>query len=55
MFKVSVDVVSLLSNVPVDKALQVIKNKLHNDNTWAEISTLQFEAIMELLEVYLIK
>jgi hypothetical protein len=49
---VSFDVVSLFTNVPVDKALQVIRNKLHN-NTLAEWSVLQVEAIMELLEVCL--
>jgi hypothetical protein len=46
-------VVSLFTNMPVDEALQVIRNKLHNDNTLAERSVLQVEAIMELLEVYL--
>jgi hypothetical protein len=41
--------VSLFTNVPVDEALQVIRNKLHNDDTLAEHSVLQVEAIMELL------
>jgi hypothetical protein len=50
---VSFDVVSLFTNVPVDEALQVIRNKLHNDNTLAEWSVLQVEAILELLEVCL--
>jgi hypothetical protein len=50
---VSFDVVSLFTNVPVDEALQVISNKLHNDDTLAERSALQAEAIMELLEVCL--
>jgi hypothetical protein len=40
--------VSLLTNAPVDEALQVISNKLHNDDTLAEWSALQGEAIMEL-------
>jgi hypothetical protein len=48
---VSFDVVSLFTNVPVDEALQVIRNKLHNDDTLAERSPLQVEAIMELLDV----
>jgi hypothetical protein len=48
---VSFDVVSLFTNVPVDKAQQVIRNKLHNDDTLAEWSVLQVEVIMELLEV----
>jgi hypothetical protein len=47
------DVVSLFANVSNDEALQVIRNKLHNDDTLAERSPLQVEAIMELLEVCL--
>jgi hypothetical protein len=35
---VSFDVVRLFTNLPVNKALQVIKNKLHNDDTLAEQS-----------------
>jgi hypothetical protein len=35
----------------VDEALQVIRNKLHNDDAFAERSLLQVEAIMELKEV----
>jgi hypothetical protein len=50
---VSFDAVSLFSNVPVDEALQVITNKLHNNDTLAERSVLQGEAIMEVLEVCL--
>jgi hypothetical protein len=42
--------VSLFTNVPVTESLQVIRNKLHNDNTLPERSVLQVEAIMELLE-----
>jgi hypothetical protein len=34
----------------MDEALQVISSKLHNDDTLAERSVLQTEAIMELLE-----
>jgi hypothetical protein len=48
---VSFDVISLFTNVPVYEALQVIGNKLHNDDTLAERSALKVEAIMELLEV----
>jgi hypothetical protein len=50
---VSFDVLSLFANVPVDDALQVIRNKLHNDDTQTERSVLQVEAIMDLLEVCL--
>jgi hypothetical protein len=35
------------------RALQVITNKLHNDDTLAGRSVLELEAIMELLEVCL--
>jgi hypothetical protein len=41
------------TNVPVNVALQVIRNKLHNDDTLTERPVLQFEAIMEPLEVCL--
>ncbi|PNF31848.1 hypothetical protein B7P43_G08911 [Cryptotermes secundus] len=47
---VSFDIVNLFTNVPVDEALQVIRNKLHNDDTLVERSALKVEDIMELLE-----
>jgi hypothetical protein len=50
---VGFDVVSLFPNVPVDETLQIIENKFHNDDKLAELSILQVEAIMELLEVCL--
>jgi hypothetical protein len=50
---VSFDVVSLFAHVPVDEALQVIRNKLQNDDTLAELFPLQGEAIEELLDVCL--
>jgi hypothetical protein len=48
---VSFDFVGLFTNVPVYEALQIIRNKLHNNDTLAEQSVLQVEAITELLEV----
>jgi hypothetical protein len=42
------EVVSLFTIVPVDDALQVISNKLHNNDTPAELSALQSEDITEL-------
>jgi hypothetical protein len=50
---VSFDVISVFTNVPGDEALEVIRDKLNNDDTLAERSALQVEAIMELLEVCL--
>jgi hypothetical protein len=45
--------VSLFTNVPVDIALLVISNKLHNDDTLAGRFVLQVKVIMELLEICL--
>jgi hypothetical protein len=42
-----------LTNVPIDKTLQIIENKLHNDATLVERSILQVEALMELVEICL--
>jgi hypothetical protein len=50
---VSFDVVSLFNKVLVDEALQVISKELRNEDTLAERSVLQAEAITELLEVCL--
>jgi hypothetical protein len=50
---VSFDALSVFTNAPVDEALQVIRNKLHYDDTLAERSVLQVEAIKKLLEVCL--
>jgi hypothetical protein len=47
------DAVCLFTDVPVDKAPQVIRSKLHNDDILVEWSVLQVEAIMEMLEVCL--
>jgi hypothetical protein len=40
------ELVSLFTNVPVDGALQVIRNKFHNDDTLVEQSIMQLEAVM---------
>jgi hypothetical protein len=50
---VSSDVVSHFTNVPANEALQVTRNKLHNNDTLGEWSVLQVKAIMELLEICL--
>jgi hypothetical protein len=50
---VSFDVVSSFTNFPVKEALQVIRNKPHNDDPLVERSVLQVETILELLEVCL--
>jgi hypothetical protein len=42
---------SLFTNVPVNEALQVITNKLHNDEILPELYVLQVGSIMKLLEV----
>jgi hypothetical protein len=48
---ISFDVVSLFTNVPVDEALRVIRNKLYNDDTLVAQFVLQVEAIVELLQI----
>jgi hypothetical protein len=45
-------IVSLFSNVPVNKTRQVIRNLLHNDDTLTEQFVLQAKTIMEQLEVW---
>jgi hypothetical protein len=50
---VSFDVVNLFTKIPIDEALQVIRNKLHNDDMLVERSVLQVEAFIELLRVCL--
>jgi hypothetical protein len=50
---VSFDVVSLFTDVSVDEALQVIEVRLLTEHTMAELSPLQVEAIMKLLEICL--
>jgi hypothetical protein len=47
---VGFDAVRFSTNVQVDKALQVVRNKLDNDNTLVEWSILKVKAITELLK-----
>jgi hypothetical protein len=48
---VSFDAVSLSTNVPVSKALQVVINELDNNDTLAKQSVLKAETNMELLDL----
>jgi hypothetical protein len=50
---VSFVIVNLLTNVLVDKVLEVIKDKLQINSILSEWSALNVESIMELLEVSL--
>ena len=50
---VSFDVKSLFTNVPIDKTLEVIGNKLINDQSLEERSILSPEQITKLVEVCL--
>ncbi len=50
---VSVDVSSLFTNVPIDEAVSVIRDKLPNDESLDERTCLSPECITELLEVCL--
>ncbi|KAJ8914806.1 hypothetical protein NQ315_014551 [Exocentrus adspersus] len=47
--EVSFDVVSLFTNVPVDKTLSIVRNKLENDNNLKDRTKLNVSAFMELL------
>ncbi len=44
---------SLFTNVPIDKAVSVIRDKLHNDESLDERTCLSPKCITELLEVCL--
>ncbi len=50
---VSFDVASLFTNVPIDEAVSVIRDKLQNDENLDERTCLSPECITELLEVCL--
>jgi hypothetical protein len=45
----SFDVTSFFTNVPVEEVLDVIRNRLLEDDTLAEQSVLEVDAIRELL------
>ena len=44
------DVVSLLTNTPIDKCLDIIKERSHNDNTLKDCTKLNSDDIIELLK-----
>jgi hypothetical protein len=46
---VSLDTVNLFNNVPIDKALSVVKTKILDDESLKEISKQSLNIIMELL------
>jgi hypothetical protein len=46
-------VASLLTNVPVGEIVDIIRNKLLVDDIFAELSVLEVDVIMDLLEVCL--
>ena len=47
------DVVSLFTNTPINKSLEVIKERLTTDNSWNDKTRLLVEDVMELLEFIL--
>ena len=47
------DVVSLFTNVPIDKALEIIRRKLHDDPTLKDRTNLDVDDIIELLSMVL--
>jgi hypothetical protein len=47
------DVVSLFTGIPIIEDLEIISNKLHSNDTLAERSVLQAEAIAKLLDIRL--
>jgi hypothetical protein len=51
-YLVSFDV-SLFTNVPVEEVLQIMRNRLSTDSSFPERSPLQFEVVMELLDICL--
>jgi len=42
------EVVSLFTNVPVDKALEVIKQKLQEDQNWRTVTDMEIDDVVEL-------
>jgi hypothetical protein len=52
-YLVSFDIVRIFTSVPVEKVLQVIRNRLNTDPSFPECSPLQIEDIMESLDICL--
>ena len=50
---VSYDVTALITNIPVDKALKVIKLRLEDDDTLYERSILSIDQLIQLLDFVL--
>lgn len=50
---ISHDVVSLFTNTPIPKTMEIIKTRLQNDATLADRTKLKIEAILELLDFVL--
>jgi hypothetical protein len=48
---VSFGAVTLFTNVPVEEALQVIRNRLNKDSSFQERSLLQVDGVTELLYI----
>lgn len=49
----SFDVSALFTSIPIDCALQAVRNKLSQDNSWHNLTELNLEQILRLLEFFL--
>ncbi len=49
--KVSFDVKSLFTNIPIQDGLQFVKIRLQNDDTWEKFTTLKIDDILEILKL----
>ena len=52
---VNIDIVSLFTNVPVDKVLKIVKNRFENDTHLKDRTNLRICPLLELLTYYLNK